>query len=293
MHDLDGLLPPGAERRWVETPAGRLGVLHAGTSVAGRPPVVLVHGGGTDAAAISWYRLLEPLSRDADVWAPDLPGFGASMDVDPVGGPVALADVVVSVIDGCDLDRVVIVGISMGGDVALNVALRHPERVAGLVLIAPGGLVPLLVNRWAQGAAWVASRLPDAMLLPLGRLANRFVKQALKGMVKDLSRLPVEVFDEFIRLARNERGALGYTRYNQATLGRRGMTNDLSGEVLGVAAPTLFLHGAEDPVVPLAGSRRAADAMPNARLVVVPDCRHWVQLEDHDRVLTELRSFLA
>lgn len=293
MHDLDGLLPPGADRRWVDVSAGRLAVLHAGGPVAGRVPVLLLHGGGTDAAAISWYRLLEPLGEDAEVFAPDLPGFGASLDVDPVGGPAALADVVVEVLDAVGAARAVVVGVSMGGDVALNLALRHPERVAGLVLLAPGGLVPVLGNRWAQGAAWAASRLPDEVLLPLGRLANRFVKSALRAVVKDLDRLPTEVVDEFARLARNPRGALGYTRYNQATLGRRGMTNDLSGRVAGISAPTLFVHGEGDPIVPLAGSRRAAASMPRARLVVVPDVGHWVQLEDHDRVLAEVRDFLA
>lgn len=88
MHDLEGLLPDGAERRWVDTSAGRLSVLVAGS---GGVPVVLVHGGGTDAAAISWYGLLPALASEGLVVAPDLPGFGASMDVDPVGGPDAMA----------------------------------------------------------------------------------------------------------------------------------------------------------------------------------------------------------
>lgn len=290
MHDLDGLLPEGAERRFVETSAGRLSVLAAGS---GGVPVVLVHGGGTDAAAISWFRLLPALGVDRQVVAPDLPGFGASLDVDPVGGPVALADVVVEVLDALGLERVVLGGVSMGGDVALNVALGHPSRVAGLVLIAPGGLVGSLGHPWAQGAAWLASRLPDVVLLPLGRLANRFVKVALKAVVKDIARLPAEVMDEFTRLARNPRGVLGYARYNQATLGPRGMRNDLTSRVAGVGVPTMFLHGVDDPIVPIEGSRRAVASMPAARLVEVAGVGHWVQLEDHDRVLREVRAFLA
>lgn len=292
MHDLDGLLPEGADRRWVTTSAGRLAVLHAGSS-GGGTPLVFLHGGGTDAAAISWYRLLAPLSADAEAWAPDLPGFGASMDVDPVGGPDAMADVVAEVLDAVGVARAVVVGVSMGGDVALNLALRHPSRLAALVLIAPGGLVASLGNRWVHGAAWAASLLPDVVLLPLGRLANRFVKLALRAVVKDFRRLPDEVVDEFARLARNPRGPLGYARYNQATLGRRGMRNDLTLRVAGIAVPTLFFHGSGDPIVPIEGSRRAAAAMPDARLVVVPDTGHWAQVEAHDRFVAEVRDFLA
>ena len=225
--------------------------------------------------------------------APDLPGFGASMDVDPVGGPGAMADVLVEVLDGLGLDRVVLGGVSMGGDVALNVALRHPARVAGLVLVAPGGLVACLGNPAAQAAAWAASRLPDGVLLPLGRLANRFVKVALKAVVKDLERLPIEVVEEFTRLARNPRGVLGYARYNQATLGPRGMRNDLSGRVREVGVPALFVHGVDDPIVPINGSRRAVAVMPSARLAEVAGVGHWVQVEDHDRVLAEVLGFLG
>ena len=69
MRDAHGLVPPGAERRFVDVGAGRLGVLRA-AGPADRTPLLLVHGGGTDAAAISWYRLVEPLAAHGAVWAP-------------------------------------------------------------------------------------------------------------------------------------------------------------------------------------------------------------------------------
>ncbi|WP_368820061.1 alpha/beta fold hydrolase [Kocuria arenosa] len=136
------LTPPGAERRHVSTAAGRLGVLHAGVPTPGRYPLVLVHGGGTDSSSISWYRLVEPLAADREVWAVDLPGFGTSMDVAPVGGPGRMADVLAEALAALGVGPAAVCGVSMGGDVALNLALRHPERVAGLVLIAPAGSCP-------------------------------------------------------------------------------------------------------------------------------------------------------
>lgn len=287
------LIPPGAREGHVEVGAGRLRVLHAGARGAGRPPAVLVHGGGSDNAAISWYRLIEPLSRGREVWAPDLPGFGASIDVPPVGGPEAMADVVADVMERLGTGPAIVFGVSMGGDVALNLALRRPDLVAGLVLVAPGGLVPMVRNRATHFSAWLAARMPDWLLLPAARLANRFVKLALRAMVKDPATLPPEVVAEFAREARHPKGGLAYGRYNQATIGRRGMLNDLSERVGAIAAPVLIFHGEDDPLVDPGGSRRAAARMPDARLVLVPGCGHWAQLEAHDRFLDAAGAFLA
>lgn len=290
---MSRLIPAGAEERWVDAPSGLLRVLHAGDPARGRVPVMLVHGGGTDNAGISWVRLMEPLARNREVWAIDLPGFGGSIDVPPAGGPRALAAVVVDVLDALDIDKAVVFGVSMGGDVALNVALDHPTRVAALVLVAPGGLVPVLRNPKTQFWAWAAAQSPDWLLLPMARLANRFVGQALRAVVKDPDALPPEVVPEFVREARHSLGGIAYGRYNQATLGRHGMLNDVTGRVHEIAVPALLFHGADDPMVDPAGSRRAAEEMPHARLVMASDCGHWAQLEAHELFLAESSTLLA
>jgi pimeloyl-ACP methyl ester carboxylesterase len=288
------LRPPGSRELHVDLVAGRLRVLAAGEphQGGGSTPLLLLHGGGTDSAAISWYRLLAPLGRDRLVVAPDLPGFGGSIEVPPVGGPDALADTAVAVLDALGIARAVVGGVSMGGDVALHLALRHPERVAGLVLIAPGGLVDRVGGPVAHTAAWLATRLPDGILLPLARFANRFARSTMRSIAKDPTTLPAESVDEFVREARHPLGGVAYGRYNQATVTRHGMSNDVSDLVDGIAAPTLFVHGEDDRMVPIAGSRRAAVRMPRARLVAVADCGHWAQLEAHDLALAEITSFL-
>ena len=274
----------------METGYGRLRVLHGG---GGGIPAILVHGGGTDNAGISWYRLFEPLAAGREVWALDLPGFGGSIEAPAVGGPRALAAVVAEVLQTLGVSRVLAFGVSMGGDVVLNLALDHPDLLAGLVLIAPGGLVPLFKNPRAHYWAWLAAQSPDWLLLPASRLANRFVGTALKAIVKDPATLPDEVVQEFVREARDPRGGIAYGRYNQATLGRRRMLNDLSERVGEITVPCLVFHGADDPLVDPEGSRRAAERMPDARLVLVPNCGHWAQLEAHDRFLAEVEPFLA
>ncbi|RSC37112.1 alpha/beta fold hydrolase [Agrobacterium sp. FDAARGOS_525] len=290
------LVPPGAKSRSVVTSFGLLRVLHApsGSDDDTRLPILLIHGGGSDNAGISWYRLMNPLSQSRSVWAPDLPGFGGSVAAAPVGGPGALAAVTIDLLDQLGISRAIVFGVSMGGDVALNLALRHSERVAGLVLIAPGGLVPMIGNhQYTHFLAWLAAQTPDWLLLPAIRFSNRFTVAALGTMVADPSNIPPEVVAEFVREARQPRGGIAYARYNQVTLGQHGMRNDMSSYVHNVTVPTLFFHGVEDRLVPPEASQRAASRMAQSRLVIVPHCGHWAQLEAHDQFLSEVNSFLA
>lgn len=283
-------LPPDSRVEYLDLAGGRVRVLHGGPADA--PPFLLVHGGSNDNATISWYRMFEEFGSDHRVIAPELPGFGGTVGIDPVGGPAAQADFLARVLAELGVDRALVAGVSMGGDVVLNLALRHPDLIEGLVLIAPGGLVERVGNRFTHKAAWWSARLPDALLIPMAALANRFVGAALRAVVHDVATMPPEVVAEFRREARRPGASRGYLRYNQATLGPRGMRNNILPVVGEIAAPTLFFHGERDPMVPPEGSRRAAELMPNARLVLVPDCGHWAQLEAHDRFVDEVRAFL-
>lgn len=288
------LAPAGSTERTVDLGRGPLRVLWSVTDPAPPGiPLLLVHGGGTDTAAISWYEAYAAFGDRRLVVAPDLPGFGGSTGVEPVGGPGALADVVAGVADRLGLRRVVVGGISMGGDVALHLALRRPDLVEALVLVAPGGLTPLLGNRALQLSSWLAAQLPDPVLVPLAGVANRFARSAIRRMVRNPDGLPAEVVDEFVREARRPRAGMGYARYNQATLGPRSMRNDLQPVVGRITVPALFLHGADDPMVDPDDSRRAVAAMPDARLVTLPGCGHWAQFEARDRFVREVRGFLA
>lgn len=289
---MSRLIPPGAHESYLDLHDGKVRLLRGGTARTGHPPVVLIHGGGFDNSGISWYRLFEPLGADREVLALDLPGFGGTEGIEPVGGPVQLADFVARVLVALDYPRAVVIGVSMGGDVSLNLALRFPERVAALVLIAPGGLVEILKNRLTHTSAWLAAQLPDWFLLPMTALANRFVGQVLRGMVKDPTRLPKIVVDEFIREARAPNAGIAYGRYSQEIVGRKTMRNNLLPHVSAITAPTLLFHGADDPMVDLEGSRKAAALIPQAKLVVAPDCGHWAQLEEHELFLDEVSAFL-
>jgi pimeloyl-ACP methyl ester carboxylesterase len=93
----DRLLPLGATASWLAHGAGRIRVLRGGPPEgggSGRLPVLLIHGGGYDNAAISWSRVFAPLARDRPVIAPDLPGFGDTEGIPVTGDADELADLV-------------------------------------------------------------------------------------------------------------------------------------------------------------------------------------------------------
>lgn len=287
------LIPPGAEELFIDHHRGRVRVLRSTAETAAQAtPLLLVHGGGTDSAAISWFEMFSTLGPRRAVYAMDLPGFGYT-EIDPLGGPAAQATFAREVADALALDRVLVVGVSMGGDIALNLALQDADRVGGLVLIAPGGLVPRFRDPWTHRAVWLLTRLPDPLMDPVAQLGNRFVDTVLRHVVKEVTTLPPQVRTEFAREARRHAKGMGYRRYNQATIGPTGMRNNLLPLVDSIVAPTLFFHGTDDPLVSPKGSREATRRMPRATLVLVPDCGHWAHLEARDRFFAALDRFLT
>lgn len=289
------LVPPCSEQEFLDLDGARFRVLRSTATPdhADALPLLLVHGGGTDSAAISWFHTFAEFGREQRVFAVDQPGFGETTGIDPVGSAENLADVMARIAAALGVQRAVVVGVSMGGEAAMQLALRHPGLVEALVLVAPGGLVPVFRNHGVQFAAWLAARLPDRVLTAMSHRAARDIDRTLGAIVRDVSTMPEQVRAEFAREARRPDAGRGYLAYNRATLGPWRMRNDLQPRVTAITAPTLFFHGQDDPIVDPNGSRRAATAMPNAHLVEVPDCGHWAQLEAPARFAAEVRDFLA
>lgn len=287
---IDSLVPPGAREEYVDLDGGRIRLLRAGAK--GIPAIVLLHGGGLNNAAAAWFRLFVPLGEKHDVIAPDFPGFGGTTGIEPMRSTADLADLVSKIMERADASDAVVMGGSMGGETALNLALRHLRLVRGLVLISPAGLRQTLGGPPVQFSAWLFGRLPERATRAMLAAGLRS-KKGPTAAVCDPSTMPEEVIAELRRESTRPDVGLGLVRYNAGSVGLREMRNNLLPVIDQVTVPTLFVHGERDPQIPPESSRHAAERMQNARYVAFPGCGHWSHLEDHDRFLTEVADFLS
>lgn len=242
------------------------------------PDVLLIHGLG--AAKTSFFDTAAALRHEGyRVHAIDLPGFGSSRG--PATAPYSagwFADTVVEWLDALAIDRVHLVGNSMGGRVALEVGLRAPERVGALVLLCPAvafvkrGLHPI-----------VRMLRPEVGMLP-HRIARPLVARQLASMFADpdaldpsVADIAVDEFQTTYATAGSRLALLKAARsiYLDAPFGRDGFYPRLAG----LQPDALFVWGTHDPLISAGFSRHVRHWLPRARQVVLKGCGHVPQIE--------------
>lgn len=256
------------------------------------PPVVLVHGLGTNLSV--WREVIPHLATQARVLAPDLPGFGLS-DKDGVPAtPSFYADVLAAWLDTLQLTQVDVVGLSMGGQIGLMMALRHPNRIRRLVLAAPAGIETFTPEAAAQlKALFTAEAIaamppalyaqnvrrnfahwnPDRFGWLLSQRAQMQERPDFRAYAEANARAVAGMLDEpvFEHLPQVQHPVL-------VVFGE----NDL-------LIPNRFFRPAETPADML---RLALERLPNAQGVMLPEAGHLLVLEQAEAFVAQVRRFL-
>lgn len=243
-------------------------------------PLLLIAGLGF--GAWSWFCQIPVFSHTFTTLAFDNRGVGQSDQPDfPYTIPM-MAEDAAALLRGLGIERAHVLGHSMGGYIAQELALQHPELVVGLVLVSTsfGGKNAVLMSpeTATQMRAELEAEGAEAVLrkgLSL-RLSDSFIAER------------PDIVDQFLALRRMHLPTrIAWEHQFAACLGF-----EAESRLAALQAPTLILTGDDDPIVPAENSRLLAERIPNARLVLFPGARHLVFIERAEEFNRTVIEFL-
>jgi pimeloyl-ACP methyl ester carboxylesterase len=254
------------------------------------PVVVLIHGitGSSD----TWQDVIEPLAEKYTVVAPDLLGHGASAKPRGDYSLGAYASGIRDLLGALGHDRGTIVGHSLGGGVAMQMAYQFPERCERLVLVSSGGL-GREVNAMLRAAVLPGSEL----VLPL--LASSRVLNASTAIGGVFARLGFKAGPDLEEMWR------GFSSLNDVGA-RAAFIHTLRGIVdpggqrvnatdrlyLAQRVPTMLLWGERDPIIPVRHGRAAHELIPGSRFETFPNAGHFPHRSDPREFVRRLEDFI-
>src|SRR5919198_4057559 len=250
-------------------------------------PVLLLHGLG--ASKVTWLPVLARLADGHRLVVPDLPGHGESEKPRREYSPRFYAKVVRQLMDSVGVERAAVVGNSLGGRIAVELALRSPGRVARLALLDPS--VPGLRWRYVMGFTRVFPTEIGAIPFPL---RERWMEVMIRRLFAHPSRLSNDGYSaaaaEFIRIYRHPAARMAFFSTLRHIVTERPDT--FFASLRRIKQPALIIFGEQDRLVPARLGVRLAQHLPNAELVVLPDVGHVPQFEATAETLDLLTSFL-
>jgi pimeloyl-ACP methyl ester carboxylesterase len=244
--------------------------------------VLMLHGSGPGVSALAnWQHNIPALAQRFHVLAPDIVGFGATeRPEDIVYSLRTWTDHIWAFMDSRGIEKARVVGNSLGGRIALQMATDQPDRIAKLVLMGtPGvGMTP------SEGLDALRAYEPshDAMR---ELLRNYFAVD------------PAMITDDLVKIRYEASIADGaYEAYRGMFFDPRHAGSDLGiteNEARAIVTPILLIHGREDKVVPLQVSVTMVGLLPNADLHVFSACGHWTQIERADEFSALVSDYLG
>jgi 3-oxoadipate enol-lactonase len=241
-------------------------------------PLLLVHGLGEDRR--SWRRVLPWLTLHRRVLAYDLRGHGETSLGGAAGTLQQLGDDLVAFLDALDLERVDLCGFSLGGSVALRVAIDRPERVRALLPVSTSSRVGRAAAAWYEERAQLAEEGPDRLYPVLYR-----------DTCELLARTPREIDDHWLIRREATADPRGFAAACRALLELH--HQPLDPDLGRIRARTLVVSGGGDPLCPPRAGEALATAIPGAQLKVITGSGHQIPLERPDVLSALILRFLG
>jgi pimeloyl-ACP methyl ester carboxylesterase len=243
-------------------------------------PVILIHGGNLDRRM--WDAQFEALRSRHRVIRYDARGFGRSSGADL---PFAAHEDLAALLRGLHLTRASLVGLSMGGRIAMDFALAHPEMVDRLVLAAPG----ISGGTWADDAdtlwlvaARAAAERSDSVGVALAWLESSYIRTALHPPDR------AAVIRQWV--VDNSRFWMGMVRHQDLEVEA---SPPAAARLVELRAPILLITGDADTPFIKDVARAIAEQAPNVRRVDLPGVGHMLNLESPERFNAEVIAFLS
>lgn len=254
-------------------------------------PLVLFHG--TGESALDWSWVLPKLGEKYRVYAPDFPGTGESAKPIRDYSVDFFTEFAQDFMNAIAIDRAVVAGNSLGGLIALKIALSRPEQIAALVLIDSTGL------------GEVASPFLSSLTIPaLGELAIAGCTTPVGAVMRSRSRaalqfahpeeIPIEWYAEQEHLSQT----FGFLQATLSSL--RSQLNPIIGQRIVMVdklpqlqMPTLLIWGENDLIFPKTQAEAAVQHLKQGYLNIIPDCGHIPNLEKPDRFVIVLDEFMT
>jgi 4,5:9,10-diseco-3-hydroxy-5,9,17-trioxoandrosta-1(10),2-diene-4-oate hydrolase len=255
------------------------------------PPMVLLHGAGDNA--LDWRWVMPTLAATHKVYAPDLPGSPDSARPAADYSPAFFERIVAVFVDALDIGRATFVGNSLGGLIALRLALSEPARVRALVLVDSAGL------GYTVNPAFTSVNVPGLgeAAIPFWRTPVGAYQRAWGRTALLFAHPPTSVPREW--LAEQGRLALwpGYLEAHlsvlRALVSPLGQREVLVDRLPLLKIPTLVVWGERDRVFPESQAREAIVRLQEGSLALIPECGHMPHVECPDHFLAALDEFLV
>ena len=289
---------PGLRTHTLNVCGGPIFVYEAGGEK--RPPVVLLHGAMYDESRFSWDALFPALSERYHVFALDTPRHGKSRPWKGELGRVRLNEILHETIGQLKLSRFSIVGLSMGGSLAIEYAAAYPEQVRSMALLEPGGLGETVEM---EPLTWLYLKTPGTSRL-LSKIYIAYDDAKLKNLVgglftkgtkpTDLTRLATIIKDEIRgKYSHQERDM---DDWQTGAIGPFRLKWNLLDEISRLKCPTLWLRGTKSRLVKLSEIERAVRLAQtggtDAESILIPHASHMLPLEQPDAVFAAVSAFL-